>query len=124
LGWGFALALGLVAVFVVAGSWLIALMTVSPELRGAAEQYLLFAAIAPIAGGFAYTYDGIFIGATWTRAMRNLMLISLALYLAVWWALTPWGNAGLWLAMLVFLVAREGLQALRYPKLLAASFRT
>jgi MATE family multidrug resistance protein len=124
LGWGFALALGLVAVFVVAGSWLIALMTVSPELRGAAEQYLLFAAIAPIAGGFAYTYDGIFIGATWTRAMRNLMLISLALYLAVWWALTPWGNAGLWLAMLVFLVARGGLQALRYPKLLAASFRT
>jgi multidrug resistance protein, MATE family len=124
LGWGFALALGLVAVFLLTGPSLIALMTISPEVRSAATPYLVFAALAPIAGGFAYTYDGIFIGATWTRSMRNLMLLSLAFFLAVWWALTGWGNTGLWLAVLAFLGARGGLQALRYPQLLAGSFRT
>ncbi len=54
--------------------------------------------------------------------MRNLMLMSLALYFAAWWALTGYGNAGLWGALLVFLAARGGLQALRYAPLARATF--
>lgn len=120
--WGFALALVVAAVFLLAGPWLIALMTASPEVRAAAGAFLIFAALAPVAGVFAYAYDGIFIGATWTRDMRNLMLLSLAIYFAAWWALEPMGNAGLWLSLLVFLAARGGLQALRYPALARATF--
>ncbi|HEY0439433.1 MAG TPA: MATE family efflux transporter, partial [Xanthobacteraceae bacterium] len=122
IGWGFLLAVIVAAVFALAGDGLIALMTVSPEVRAVAHQFLIFAALAPIAGVFAYAYDGIFIGATWTRDMRNLMLASLGLYLAAWWALQPLGNTGLWIALLIFLGARGSLQALRYPALLRRTF--
>jgi MATE family multidrug resistance protein len=44
-------------------------------------------AVAPVLGALAYTYDGVFIGATWSRDMRNLMLVAYALYLGCWWAL-------------------------------------
>ena len=52
--------------------------------------------------------DGIFIGATWSRDMRNMMLLSVLVYLAAWAALTPlFGNHGLWVALLIFLGARS-----------------
>jgi MATE family multidrug resistance protein len=122
LGWGFGFALVVAATLVLAGRPLIALMTASPEVQAAAEAFLLFAAMAPVAGVFAYAFDGIFIGATWTRDMRNLMLASLALYFVAWWALRGFGNAGLWSALLTFLAARGGLQALRYPALVRSTF--
>lgn len=122
IGWGFVLALVVSAVILVAGPLLIALMTASPEVRVTAERFLVFAAVAPVAGVFAYAYDGIFIGATWTRDMRNLMLASLALYFVAWWLTEPLGNTGLWLSILVFLAARGGLQALRYPALVRQTF--
>ena len=51
--------------------------------------------------------DGVFIGATWSRDMRNMMLLSLALYVAALFALAPLlGNHGLWAALHVFLAAR------------------
>ncbi len=42
-----------------------------------ARGYLVYAALASVIGVFAFTYDGIYIGATWTRDMRNLMVVSL-----------------------------------------------
>ena len=51
----------------------------------ATRDYLVYAALASVIGVFAFTYDGIYIGATWTRDMRNLMLAALASYLASWW---------------------------------------
>jgi MATE family multidrug resistance protein len=71
---------------------------------------------------FAFAYDGVFIGATWARDMRNLMVLSLVIFLAAWLALRSFGNAGLWGALLVHYAARGGLQALRYPALLKISF--
>jgi MATE family multidrug resistance protein len=51
--------------------------------------------------------DGVFIGATWSADMRNMMLVSLAAYFASWWVLeSAFGIAGLWLALLVFLAVR------------------
>ena len=96
-------------------------MTASAEVRRVARDYLLYAALTPVAGALAFTYDGIYIGATWTRDMRNLMLVSLAIYLGSWWA-RPLGNAGLWIAILVFFCARGALQAARYPALARATF--
>lgn len=122
IGWGFVLAAIVAATFMAAGDRLIAAMTTSPEVRMAAGQFLVFAALAPLAGVLAYAFDGIFIGATWTRDLRDLMIASLTLYLAAWWALQPFGNTGLWLALLVFLGARGALQALRYPALFRRTF--
>jgi multidrug resistance protein, MATE family len=55
--------------------------------------------------------------------MRNLMVLSLVIFLATWFVLRTFGNAGLWTAMLVLYAARGGLQALRYPANLRASFQ-
>ena len=77
---------------------------------------------APLLGVFAFAFDGVYIGATWARDMRNLMLLSLLIFLGAWLALRSFGNAGLWGAFLVHYAARGGLQALRYPALLRKSF--
>ena len=83
-------------------------MTASADVRAAARDYLVYAALASVIGVFAFTYDGIYIGATWTRDMRNLMIVTIALYFAAWWLTLPLGNTGLWIAILVFLgVARR-----------------
>ena len=77
---------------------------------------------AKLLGVFAFTYDGIYIGATWARDMRNLMVLSLLIFLTAWLVLRPFGNAGLWGALLAHYAARGGLEALRYPALFRESF--
>jgi MATE family multidrug resistance protein len=120
--WGFAFALAVAAVYALFGAVLIDIITASADVRHSAREYLWLVVLAPVLGVFAFAYDGIFIGATWARDMRNLMLLSLIIFLAAWLALRSFGNSGLWGALLVHYVARGGLQALRYPALLKASF--
>jgi MATE family multidrug resistance protein len=122
LAWGFTFAVAVTVAFLAFGTLLIDLTTTSEEVRGAAREFMVLAALAPVCGVMAYGYDGVYIGATWARDMRNLMLASFLIFLAAWALLTPLGNAGLWAALLVFFVARGALQALRYPALLRASF--
>jgi MATE family multidrug resistance protein len=120
--WGFTFALVVTTVYALFGTTLIDIMTASEEVRRGARNYLWFVVASPVLAVFAFAYDGIFIGATWARDMRNLMLLSLASFLTAWFALRSFGNAGLWGAFLIFYAARGGLQALRYPALLKASF--
>ncbi|MEQ8702104.1 MAG: MATE family efflux transporter, partial [Bauldia litoralis] len=94
-------------VFWVAGPAIIDAMTTNEAVRETARLYLPFAALTPLVGTLAFQMDGVFIGATWSADMRNMMLLSLALYVAIWWTLTPLlGVSGLWIALLVFLGAR------------------
>jgi len=107
VGWGFAVAAVMSAVVFLLGPTFIDLMTTSEEVRAAARHYLPFAALVPLAGTLAYQMDGVFIGATWSAEMRNMMLLSLVVYLAVWFVLAPpLGMAGLWIAVLVFVGVR------------------
>ena len=112
------------AVFALFGPLLIDVMTASEAVRHDARIYLIFVIASPLLAVFAFAFDGVYIGATWARDMRNLMLASLVIFLAAWLALRPFGNAGLWGALLVHYAARGGLEALRYPWLLKASFKT
>jgi MATE family multidrug resistance protein len=121
--WGSAFALAVTAAYALFGPALIDIMTASEEVRRSARDDLWFVVLAPVLSVFAFAYDGVFIGATWARDMRNLMVVSLLLFLGAWLALRSFGNAGLWGALLVFYAARGGLQALRYPALLNASFK-
>jgi MATE family multidrug resistance protein len=122
LAWGFAFGVAASILFVLAGRPMIDLMTASADVRSVARQFLWLAALAPVCGVMAFCFDGIYVGATWARDMRNLMLAALAAYFAAWWLLEPLGNAGLWIAFLVFFLARGGLQATRYPALLKRPF--
>lgn len=122
LAWGFAFALGACVIYLAAGPVLVDAMTTSPEVRAQARIFLLYAALLPVAGVSAYAFDGVYIGALWSRDMRNLMLAALGVYLLAWWGLRPLGNHGLWLAFLAFLLARGLFQALRLPALTRRTF--
>ncbi len=123
VAWGFAFGMGATLVFYFFGGALIDLMTASPEVRRAAHDLLWLAALAPVCGVLAFSYDGIYVGATWARDMRNLMIAAFLFYLAVWRVTAPLGNTGLWIAILSFFLARGLLQMARYPALLRGSFR-
>ena len=116
--WGVGGALVLGGVFFAAGPVLIDLMATSPDVRGAAREFLFWVALAPVIGIASWMYDGIYIGATWTRAMRNAMIQSVAIYVVALFILVPTlGNHGLWAALMVLNVARGTTLGLRYPKL-------
>src|ERR1700733_7371708 len=121
--WGFGTALVVAAGCALFGPALIDIMTASQDVRQHARDYLWFVVLAPLPGVSAFAYDGIFIGATWAREMRNLMVLSLLIFLGSWFALRSFGNSGLWVAMLMLYTARGGLQALRYPAMLRSSFQ-
>ncbi len=105
--WTFALSFLLGAIYMVFGSVIIDGMTVSEDVRQACNTFLIWAALAPIAGALAFQMDGVFIGATWSREMRNMMLVSLVIYLLAYQVLFPLlGNHGLWLAFIIFLALR------------------
>jgi MATE family multidrug resistance protein len=122
LGWCLGFALAVSGLFLGFGGPFIDAVTTTPEVRAAARDFLVYAALTPLAAAAAFAFDGVYIGATWTRAMRNLMLAALAVDVMVLAATRGSGNAGLWLAMLAFLAARGLGQALLYPRLVAGAF--
>jgi multidrug resistance protein, MATE family len=118
-----AIAAGVSLAYALAGGAIIDALTTNAEVREAARIYLPWAVIGPIVGVAAFQLDGIFIGATRTREMRNMMLISLGVFMAAWAALTPvFGNHGLWAALIVFSLTRGITLGLRFPALERASF--
>jgi MATE family multidrug resistance protein len=123
IGWSFALAGGMSLLLYLAGGLFIDLMAKSPEVQAMARAFLPYAAATPLAGALAFTYDGIYVGATWNAAMRNMMILSLALFFCLWWVLLPLGNHGLWLSVLGFLLLRGATQALAYPGLRRREFQ-
>ncbi len=120
--WGGIICLGLGVVFWFAGGVIIDLMSSAPEVQAEARSYLIWMTLAPIAGITAWMLDGIFIGATRTRDMRNMMLISSAFYAVVVMILLPiLGNHGLWISLLLFFVMRGVTLGWKYPGLVAAA---
>ncbi|MGY6707313.1 MAG: MATE family efflux transporter [Rhizobiaceae bacterium] len=105
--WGFVFSALIAILFLLLGDWLVAIVTTAPEVREEALRYLPWAALTALAGVLAFQMDGVFIGATWSRDMRNMMLLSFALYLIALITLgQAFGNHGLWAAIHIFLLAR------------------
>ncbi|MCB1330605.1 MAG: MATE family efflux transporter, partial [Maritimibacter sp.] len=116
--WGLVTVFVLAGVFLLWGGWIIDVMTTAEDVRVAARSYLGWMVAAPVLGWAAWMLDGIFIGATATRDMRNMMILSALIYLGALFALLPLlGNHGLWAALLVSFVARGITLGLRYPAL-------
>ena len=122
--WGGAVVVALACAFALGGGPVIDLMTTAPEVRETARTYLPWLALMPVAGHPAWMLDGIFIGATRTRDMRNMMALSLVIYGAALAILVPaFGNHGLWAALTVSFVARGATLGARYPALERAAGR-
>lgn len=120
--WGLGSVLLMAFAFALAGGAIVDAMTTAPEVRAEARAYLPWMVVSPLIGLAAWMFDGIFIGATRTRDMRQAMLVSTAIYAAALLALVPaLGNHGLWAALMIFFVARGITLWLRYPGLEAAA---
>lgn len=122
-GWAAAVALGLTTLVWFGGGMIIDTMTPNPDVRAAARGYLVWAALTPVAGIWCFLLDGIYIGATRTADMRNMMALSLAAYLILLAVLLPpFANHGLWLAIIGFYLVRAITLYWRLPRLERAMF--
>jgi MATE family multidrug resistance protein len=113
--WALLAAIVLTLCFYFGSGFLIALMTTSDELRETSKMYVYWVIMAPILAAPAFILDGIFIGATRTKDMRNCMIISFGIYcLAVWLLYEPFGNQGLWASLMVMFIVRAITLFVRY----------
>jgi MATE family multidrug resistance protein len=95
----------------------------STEVQAVALVYLAWVALAPLAGVWCFQLDGIFVGATRTRDMRNMMIVSIAIFFVAFAVLgRAFGNHGLWASYMVLFLARAATLATRVPGLLRAAF--
>lgn len=117
-GWGFVICVLMAVVFAWGGGAIIDLMTTAVSVRAEARVFLPYMTAAPLLGWASWMLDGVFIGATRSRDMRNMMAVSFAIYAASVIILLPWlGNHGLWISLLISFVARGVSLGLRYPAL-------
>lgn len=114
----FASGLALAMLFWSLGGIVIAFITTDPEIRSTAARFLPFAAIIPLIGMPSWMLDGVFIGATRGRALRNAGVLATALYLTTDLVLRPLGNLGVWWALCLSYLFRAGSLALYVPSLL------
>jgi Na+-driven multidrug efflux pump len=122
--WGLIFAALVSLAFLAAGDWVIALTAPSDAVARLADTYLIYVVVLPVVGIIAFQMDGVYIGSTWSRQMRNLMVASLIIYFAAWAVLQPlYGNDGLWISLLLFQGARSIAFRFMLPKLAAATFR-
>ena len=106
--WGGGIAAVFTLVYLFGGEAILQLLTSNPEIIAAARPYLLWTAVIPLISFAAFIWDGIYIGATASVQMRNAMLMStLLVYFPAYYLLqTHFGNHALWLAFVLFLLAR------------------
>ncbi len=114
----FLSGLALCLLFLFAGESVIGLITTDPGVRAEAMRFLPLAALIPLLGMPSWMLDGIFIGATRGKALRNAGVVATVLYIALDLALRPQGNLGVWLAFCASYVLRAGALACYLPALL------
>ena len=107
LKWSLIFSLGFTLAYAVAGQFIIGILTDLPDVRETAIRYLPWMIASPLVSVWCFLYDGVYVGATRAKEMRNIMLIStLVIFLPAWYLLQPLGNDGLWLAFLIFMASR------------------
>jgi len=106
--WGFLIALPFTLLYALFPDWFIGLVSDQPSIIPLAQPYHIYLAAIPLITFAAFLWDGVYIGATAARAIRNTMLISaIGVFLpASLLLMPPFGNHGLWVAFLLFMVAR------------------
>ena len=107
LRWSLYVSVAFTITFSAGGYLLIGILTDLPDVRQAALQYLPWLALLPIVSVWSFLYDGVFVGATRAKEMRDIMLASTFLvFVPAWFLLQPLGNHGLWAAFTLFMASR------------------
>ncbi len=105
--WGFLLAVATTLAVLAFGGFGIDLLARDEAVRAAAKAHLFWAAITATTGVLAFLMDGVFVGASLSRDMRNTTILAFATFAVTAWALMPaLGNLALWIALNAFLLVR------------------
>ena len=104
--WSYLFAGVIMLIFMIFGEQLLRLFTDQTALVAQAKPYLIWIIVAPVVNVAAYIWDGIFLGATASKALRNSVIVSTLLFLGTIYLLIPFGNHGLWGALTLLLIAR------------------
>ncbi len=116
--WAFLFGIAIMLTFMVLGEQMLHLFTNQMPLIEGAKPYLIWVIAAPIVNVAAYIWDGIFLGVTASKALRNSVMVSTLAYLIAVYLLTPYNNHGLWGALTVLLVTRGISLTILTPKYL------
>ena len=120
--WGLGGGAVLSGIYAFAGAPLAASFSTDPAVSATALHFLPWAVLLPVIGVTSYIYDGIYIGATWTRGLLITMAAAFAVYSLLILVTGPLGNHGLWLSFTLFFVVRAAGQAALLPGFRAGAF--
>nr|WP_319510140.1 MATE family efflux transporter [uncultured Draconibacterium sp.] len=116
--WGLGLAAIFTVLYLSGTNFILKLLTSQEKVIESAQKFLFWVVLIPVASVGSFIWDGIYIGATSSRAMRNSLLVSTFLVFApVYYFLNPvWNNHALWMGMLLFMFSRGAILSLMYKK--------
>jgi MATE family multidrug resistance protein len=107
LGWAFGCAAVFSLTYLLLGPAIIAILTDQPPIREAAARYLPWAVLSPVISVWGFQLDGVYIGATRTRALRDSMVLSALGFVLATLVLEPiFGNHGLWASLMILMILR------------------
>lgn len=113
LGWSLIFALAYSLIFLIAGDAIVRTITSIDNVIEAANIYLPWIVVMPLLAHWSYFFDGVYIGLSQSKAMRDTMILAALFgFLPAWWLSQAWQNHGLWFALSVFMVGRGVAQAL------------
>lgn len=123
--WGFGLALAFTLLYLPGVNVILKILTSQTDVIESAQTFLPWVIMVPVASFASFIWDGIYIGATASKAMRNTLLISTFVFFApVYYFLNPiLGNHALWLGMLLFMFMRGVVQTILYKKAILAPLK-
>ncbi|MCR4852525.1 MAG: MATE family efflux transporter [Prevotella sp.] len=109
--WGAVCTAAFTLLYVIGGEPFLRLLTDEPSVVSASRSYVVWAWLVPVCSLAAFIWDGVFIGITASRQMLLSSFIAAIIFFSVYAiAIGPWGNHGLWLAFLCYMVARGAVQ--------------
>jgi len=120
--WGLAGGLFVSAAYALIGAPFAASFSTDPAVVATVLTYLPWAMLLPLLGVTSFVFDGIYIGATWTRALLATMAAAFLVFSALLWMTGGLANHGLWLSISLFMVARGAGQAVLLPRLERQTF--
>ena len=117
LAWALVVGIGIGMVYLIVGDRFAASFSTNPDVIAATGAYIGWTALLAVMGVFVSVFDGIFVGAGWTRAMVLTMAAAMSVYGAALYLFAPLGNDGLWLAFSLLFVVRAAGQLYLLPRL-------
>ena len=116
--WGFAISIPFTILYALFPTDFVKIISDNTEILTEVQPYYIYMIIIPLITFTACIWDGIYIGATASKAIRNTMIIStIFVFIPSWYVLMPrFGNHGLWMAFLCFMIARGLAMTLMYKK--------